>query len=206
MRRSAWPAPRVVSRAALAIGAIVAAALAAGSSRAEMTIVAATYGANCGARPGNATRFVARACGGRSTCRYRVDGGQLGDPVEGCHKNFEVIWRCPTEEAVRTAVVPPEAGLGSVVTLGCGGPPPARIDVLAVVGPDRTTDDAVTERVLYACNGAATCEIAPTMFGAGDRSAPTPAAAFSIRWRCEGDVNVRQTNASASDATRLSCR
>jgi hypothetical protein len=85
----------------------------------EITIVGATYGANCQAAAGNATAAVARACDGHSTCRFQVDVAAIGDPSPGCAKEFDIVWRCPGEEAVRRMTLPAEAGLGSVARLSC---------------------------------------------------------------------------------------
>jgi hypothetical protein len=56
----------------------------------------ATYGANCGAivKPGNATQYAAKACDGRTSCDLPVSVQQMGDPANGCAKDFSVRFRC----------------------------------------------------------------------------------------------------------------
>ena len=51
-------------------------------------ILSATYGGNCGARIGNATDAIGKACGSKATCDYAVDANKLGDPAQGCGKSF----------------------------------------------------------------------------------------------------------------------
>ena len=79
----------------------------------------ATCGVNCDVARGNATEPVAAVCDRRGSCQFRVEVGVLGDPALGCSKAFEAVWRCPGEDAVRRATVPPESGYGSVVFLAC---------------------------------------------------------------------------------------
>jgi hypothetical protein len=83
-------------------------------------IVKATYGANCGASAGNASRHLADECSGSTDCSYVVDVNQLGDPASGCAKDFEALWRCPPQGEVHTARLEGEAGLGGKsVLLSC---------------------------------------------------------------------------------------
>jgi len=89
-----------------------------------LEIVSASYGANCGAPIGNVTQAVQGACkSSTSSCDYRVDVGILGDPAPGCAKEFSAQISCLAEagnKSVKSVRVPPEAGLGSQVQLGCG--------------------------------------------------------------------------------------
>jgi hypothetical protein len=86
----------------------------------RLRIDAATYGGNCGAPEGNATRPLSEACDGRDACSYVADRAALGDPAPGCAKDLVVRWSCPGEAAgTRTFAVAPEAGLGSIVALAC---------------------------------------------------------------------------------------
>jgi len=86
--------------------------------RFRILVVSATYGGNCGARPGNVTEALADACTGRRVCEYTIRHQILGDPVPGCPKDFVVRWQCG-DGRPRRAGVPPEAGFGSVVFLSC---------------------------------------------------------------------------------------
>jgi peptidoglycan/LPS O-acetylase OafA/YrhL len=91
------------------------------SSRATagIDILSATYGQNCGAHTGNATADVHAACGGKSSCSYVVDVTRLGDPANGCQKNFTATYRCAGNPALLTREVPGEAGLGTSLELPC---------------------------------------------------------------------------------------
>jgi peptidoglycan/LPS O-acetylase OafA/YrhL len=86
---------------------------------AGIDILSATYGQNCGARAGNATADVHAACSGKSSCGYVVDVARLGDPANGCQKNFTATYRCPGNPASLTREAPAEAGLGTSLELSC---------------------------------------------------------------------------------------
>jgi hypothetical protein len=76
-------------------------------------IVEATYGLSCKdfvvtapavntVSVGNATSKVAADCQrtspNGSSCTYTVSVGDLGDPAPVCAKDFDVKWRCGTQE------------------------------------------------------------------------------------------------------------
>ena len=82
-----------------------------------MSGVSGTYGGNCGAGDGNATRAVDTFCEGRSGCTFQIKAEELGDPAPGCARDFVAVWTCGGES--RRATVPPEAGFGSTVRLDC---------------------------------------------------------------------------------------
>ena len=86
---------------------------------AGIEVVQATYGSNCGAGWGNATRNVADACNGTQDCDYHVDVRRLGDPAIGCAKQFVVEYRCTRGQPSRRVTVPAEAGLGGIASLAC---------------------------------------------------------------------------------------
>jgi hypothetical protein len=49
-------------------------------------------------RTGNATKIVAAACDTKNgSCSYGVDVANLGDPANGCGKDFQVKWQCGLE-------------------------------------------------------------------------------------------------------------
>jgi hypothetical protein len=105
-------------RCVLAIlGIIVLAASSSAEARA-IKVVSGTYGRNCGAPVGNATRDFARQCDGQETCRYILDKARMGDPAVGCRKDFQAEWLC-TDTEFHTAVLSPEAGAGSTLVLSC---------------------------------------------------------------------------------------
>jgi uncharacterized membrane protein len=85
----------------------------------QIEVVQATYGSNCGAGFGNATRDVADACNGTQSCAYHVDVGRLGDPAPGCAKEFLVDYRCAGGQPSKHVTVPAEAGLGRTAALAC---------------------------------------------------------------------------------------
>jgi hypothetical protein len=80
---------------------------------------AASYGENCGAKHGNVTLSIKRACDGRDNCEYTVDYKMLGDTVPGCGKEFSVDYVCAPDETDRRVEVPGEAGFGSVAVIEC---------------------------------------------------------------------------------------
>lgn len=84
-----------------------------------INVISGTYGASCVPVFGNATRSVADACGGHQSCRYVVDVNRLGDPAQGCGKDFKVEWRCASRGPINQTVIPGEAGLGKEVELSC---------------------------------------------------------------------------------------
>ena len=85
-------------------------------------VVAATYGANCGAQRDNVVAHIAQTCNGRPTCSYRIDHGVIGDPARGCSKDYVAEYRCPGVQRIYRASAPPEAGFGSVIELSCANP------------------------------------------------------------------------------------
>ena len=83
----------------------------------QVAVISARYG-DCGARPGNVTRHLARTCNGKAHCDYAVDYQVIGDPKVMCSKDYVAKWRCGDGRA-RNASVPPEAGFGKLISLGC---------------------------------------------------------------------------------------
>jgi len=98
-------------------------------NRTEIEIVSATYGLNCKgfpvpapfpnlAMPGNVTKPVERACNSRENCIFSVDVSRIGDPANGCGKDFSVEYRCTGSETLKLAFIPPEAD-GKSLILDC---------------------------------------------------------------------------------------
>ena len=81
-------------------------------------VTSATYGANCGARHGNATGELIENCGGRPYCNYRVDRRVVGDPRPGCAKDFRVSYVCRQGEPEHWAALYPEAS-GNTLFIDC---------------------------------------------------------------------------------------
>lgn len=110
---------------------------AAASDNGTITVLAATYGGNCGASAGDATAAVTAWCGvAARKCAYQIcvcgdntcsSGAPpcLPDPAQNCAKDFSVVWRCTSDPAGsnRSTYLPAEADNG-VAALGCGPPPP----------------------------------------------------------------------------------
>jgi peptidoglycan/LPS O-acetylase OafA/YrhL len=90
-------------------------------SAARIHVLSATYGGNCGAPTGNATREIATNCEKNLFCVYQIDVGVLGDPKNGCAKDFTAEFECGAGQRL-TARVPPEAGFGSLLRLNCPTP------------------------------------------------------------------------------------
>jgi peptidoglycan/LPS O-acetylase OafA/YrhL len=86
---------------------------------AGLKFISATYGENCGAKPGNATKSIKKLCSGKESCDYVVDVNVLGDPAGGCAKSFSTEYTCEPEARLRTKEIPGEAGLGSRLLLSC---------------------------------------------------------------------------------------
>jgi hypothetical protein len=82
-------------------------------------ILSATYGKNCGARIGNVTEAIEKACGAEKSCDYTVDVNKLGDPVQGCDKSFFVKYQCGGGTSTCLAGLPSQPGYGRVIHLAC---------------------------------------------------------------------------------------
>lgn len=75
----------------------------------QIAVISATYGRNCGAPVGNATRYIEDVCGGEWSCDYDVEVSTLGDPAPGCAKDFSVQYACAAHSVALTANVVAEA-------------------------------------------------------------------------------------------------
>ena len=89
----------------------------------SIKIEEATYGANCpnGVKPGNATQYMAKACDGRARCNILISVQELGDPAQGCGKDFSVRLKCNEQEPARRVHIKGEAN-GSTVRVDCEKP------------------------------------------------------------------------------------
>jgi hypothetical protein len=83
-----------------------------------ITIVSGTYGQNCGAPRGNATRDLARRCDGRRTCDYVLNGAFGGGNSAACRRDFLAEWRCGKAE-FHTAALGAGAQRGDMLGLSC---------------------------------------------------------------------------------------
>jgi hypothetical protein len=57
----------------------------------------------------------------KTTCMFTVDLGQLGDPANGCGKDFFANWRCGNDQNVHKFYLPVEAS-GKPAVLSCPAP------------------------------------------------------------------------------------
>ncbi|MDP1824479.1 MAG: hypothetical protein Q8L48_14590 [Archangium sp.] len=158
---------------------------------AQVTVVAGSYGENCGAPRGNKTGHLAEFCNGARRCAYRIDHQVIGDPVIGCGKNYLAEWRCEASGKIFRAAAAPEAGFGSVLTLSC--PPELQqapvlplqaggegITVIQVTGGSRCGfSGAQTAPLAKACNGRTRCD-----FEFGPEVDATCLNDLSARWHC----------------------
>ena len=105
-------------------------------------VTAATYGGSCRDftpeppfsntfRVGNATQFVRQRCLGKAKCDILVDVGTLGDPANGCGKDFSVQYRCREGGLPVTIEVPPEAD-GKTIVLDCSNTPASQGDTMLI--------------------------------------------------------------------------
>jgi hypothetical protein len=93
-------------------------------------VVEATYGDNCQtfvtpdrypnfAKPGNASAAVATVCNKtKASCLFTIDVTKLGDPANGCGKDFTVSWRCGSSTQLHQIYLPAEANK-RIALLGC---------------------------------------------------------------------------------------
>jgi hypothetical protein len=84
-----------------------------------ISVVAGTYGGNCGASHSNVTGALGSACNTLGHCDYIVDYTILGDPAPGCAKDYVAEWTCNGQSLVQRATASPEAGFRKTVTLVC---------------------------------------------------------------------------------------
>lgn len=90
---------------------------------ANIHIFSATYGENCGAKKGNATKFVSKKCNGKEDCNYVIKSRVIGDPAPGCVKDFQVKWTCGINQYIHHANLSAEegeAGLNKKIFISCG--------------------------------------------------------------------------------------
>jgi hypothetical protein len=90
-----------------------------GQAGGAIQVVSGSYGTVCGQPEGNVTDHLAAACNGKTVCDYKVDYTVIGDPANGCQKDYIARWRCGEGDVVQSSTAAPEAGYGSVVRLGC---------------------------------------------------------------------------------------
>lgn len=85
----------------------------------RIRVVSGTYGGNCGAGYGNVTGHLAAVCDGKQTCEYAIDYLAIGDPAQGCPKDYVAEWQCGNHPKRLVISVGPEAGNGTIIILRC---------------------------------------------------------------------------------------
>ena len=101
----------------------------------RITVLEATFGANCDGAPslpgapnhsvvrGNVTQRAAAACDNfRGRCDLPITASRFGDPVPLCAKEFNVTWLCSGDPVAHGATVAAEA-TGKSLALTCGKVP-----------------------------------------------------------------------------------
>jgi hypothetical protein len=196
-----------------------------------LNIRSATYGANCGASPGNATKDLANSCNGRDNCNYFVDVDQLGDPAPRCGKDFQVEYSCaPATELLRKQL-PGEAGLKSQLQLSCvqgteNSPGPNSPVKSLASSPEPVVSSGlrihwatygrscgaptgnVTKDTAASCNGRANCDYVVDVDRLGD-PAPRCGKDFQVEYSCAPDTALLRKDlpaeAGLKSQLRLSC-
>jgi peptidoglycan/LPS O-acetylase OafA/YrhL len=98
-------------------------------NRLEISVDAATYGLNCSnfsvpanfpklTTRGNVSDAVKRFCDGQTQCKFTVNVLNIGDPANGCGKEFEVEYHCTDSDVRKSALLPAEAN-GKTLTFDC---------------------------------------------------------------------------------------
>jgi hypothetical protein len=97
-----------------------------------ISVVRASYGESCrhfrptppfvnSYRDGNATYAAGEACDGKAQCEFTVSARALGDPANGCGKDFSVEYKCRPENSVKTLQLAAEAD-NKIAALACPKP------------------------------------------------------------------------------------
>jgi hypothetical protein len=89
------------------------------NAKSTIRVVTGTYGSNCGAKSGNATTQVARACDGQAVCQYKIDTATLEDTAPACAKDFTAEWKCGTAATIYAVTMPAGAMPGEQLRLVC---------------------------------------------------------------------------------------
>ena len=96
-------------------------------------VVDATYGLACkdfvppSGKPnlvkvGNFSAALTSTCDkAKTNCLFAVDAVQIGDPADGCSKDFVANWRCGGDQTVHQFYLPAEAS-GRSAVLSCPAP------------------------------------------------------------------------------------
>jgi hypothetical protein len=155
------------------------------SSTARVSVLSASYGANCGASSGNVTYALRSTCEGRETCDYLVDVNTLGDPATGCAKSFSIDYSCGPfrlQKEIRA-----EAS-GRRVQLCSAGIEIRSATYGANCGAQLGN---VSAAIAAACRGKAQCDYTIDVNKLGD-PAPGCAKDFAVEYYCSPDKPLRK--------------
>ncbi|MCR4345645.1 MAG: hypothetical protein NUV55_00340 [Sulfuricaulis sp.] len=89
------------------------------NTKSLIKVVTGAFGINCGAKPGNATAQVSRACDGQTQCEHKIDPAGLEDSPPDCAKNFTAEWKCGAGATVYAVSMPAGAARGEPLRLAC---------------------------------------------------------------------------------------
>lgn len=155
------------------------------SATSGVRVLSATYGANCHAQAGNATRAIGKSCGGKENCDYIVDVNILGDPASGCAKNFSVDYQCAPDDKRFTKSLPAEAGLKSLLHLSCAAGQLAQTELPS---PLPTPAPVIPNPMMPAAGSAPIGEIhvQSATYG-GNCGAPSGNATSDVQMTCDGE-------------------
>jgi tetratricopeptide (TPR) repeat protein len=180
-----------------------------------LNIHSATYGGNCGAASGNATRDLVNSCSGRVDCEYIVDVERLRDPAPGCGKDFVVQYSCAPDSSLIRKELSAEAGLGSQLQLSCATAPKAEpvksgLDIRTATygGNCGAPSGNATRDLVNSCSGRVDCEYIVDVERLRD-PAPGCGKDFVVEYHCAPNGNSRRADlpaeAGLKTALLLSC-
>ena len=169
-----------------------------------ISVATATYGSNCNAPQGNATRDVAESCQGKSDCAYKIQPTRLGDPAQGCGKNFAVSYFCPSESVMRHNKLPAESD-GKTVRLSCA--PGISVASATYGGNCGAPQGNATYDVASSCYGKVDCQYTVDPNRLGDPAGGCDKD-FAVSYLCPSESAMRHNELSgkSDDQTlNLSC-
>ncbi len=170
-------------------------------------VLDATYGANCGAPRGNKT-WDARRCDGNGACNYTVSAARLGDPAPGCHKDYEVRYRCGTVTSKFAFAAAEASGRTPYLSCYVDDTPGERIQVIkAEYGRNCNAPvDNATSDVGGYCNGFRNCRYRISHNFLGD-PAYGCSKDFRVDYSCGGQVKSTYHYPEASGGwVELNCQ
>jgi hypothetical protein len=171
------------------------------TSLADIQVMWATYGQNCGVPQGNVTHYLARMCNGQPSCSFPVNHEAIGDPAFGCKKDFIVTYTCGGN--ILQSYASREASYGSVY-LSCT--PPLKV-ISATYGRNCGAPVGnLTQDVASNCNDKTNCTYRVDHTRIGDPKFGC-AKDFIATWLCNGQEKQSFLSPEASgNKMLLHCR